>query len=791
MTRQLLNRPLGFWGLILLGCGSEVVHVPPLAFPAGSQALILATEDGEVLELVAYRLSPGQTLALEPVERYVGRYPIRLSAFFYAASLEALGLSEGAVPLVEEGQALSLAFGAQRAEVRGPAVQDWAPITVLDPPLSGLRFPAPDPAVCLDAGGCYTEESGQLGPCQTPCPTPTTLLPPAPPAPPELGPCSHGWRAVATPDGPRACEPWPEVGRQSCPEGQAHFPGTAGCGPVGAPCEGDYLSPLPAGPVRYVDPNAAPGGDGSLAAPFRTIGTALAGAPNGSVIALHQGSYREDVTLAGGVTLAGACAANTLLLPSGVGLRTSGADARALNLTIRGGTSGVEARGAGLSLFVSGLIVEGVRGNATTVDGGARLQIEDAAFKDTAGSNFGRGVGLMRRVISERSVGTGIFGTTGELTLEQVAVLDGQADSSGGARGVLLQGAAKVVADHLLIEGNRGVGVLAIGAELYAEDVVIRGTRFEPQNRGFGDGLQVGSGSTVAARRLWVRDNQRYNLMITGEGATFELAHGLITDAKSSDDGGAGSGLYLQATASASVSRSLVARTQGAAVLLNGLATDLALFDTTVRETGISPQNGGSVDGIRVEQGARILAARVWVQNISGQGVEVRDIGSTADLQDLVVEDTGRGECHSCSGVCANKSGAIERLLRARVRGSRGRGVWAHGAATVLRGYDLEVERSAASAACVNGNPASSPRSGDGIAAVDGGAIELLRFLSHNNEAGGLTVEQYLPDVVTSFWARDGVVEGNGTGAFLVEGYDPRRLAIGVIYRGNQVAVGP
>lgn len=190
MTRQLLNRPLGLWGLILLGCGSEVVHVPPLAFPAGSQALILATEDGEVLELVAYRLSPGQTLALAPVERYVGRYPIRLSAFFYAASLEALGLSEGAVPLVEEGQALSLAFGAQRAEVRGPAVQDWAPITVLDPPLSGLRFPAPDPAVCLDAGGCYTEESGQLGPCQTPCPTPTTLLPRPRPPRPSWGPAA-------------------------------------------------------------------------------------------------------------------------------------------------------------------------------------------------------------------------------------------------------------------------------------------------------------------------------------------------------------------------------------------------------------------------------------------------------------------------------------------------------------------------------------------------------------------------------------------------------------------------
>ncbi|MBK6683511.1 MAG: hypothetical protein IPG45_03495 [Deltaproteobacteria bacterium] len=785
------RRGLSLWGLVLLGCGPEVVAVPPLSFPTGSQALILATEDGEDLDLVAYPLSAGQTLALEPVERYVGRYPIRLSAFFYAARLETLGLSEGTVPIVDQGQALSLGFGAQRAEVRGLTVQDWSPLVVLDPPLSGVRIPAPDPEVCLGAGGCYIEENGEVGPCQVPCPTPTTLLPPAPPAPPVLGPCTQGWREVPTPDGPVACEPWPELGRQSCPSGQAHFPGTPGCGPVGVPCEGDYLNPLPAGPVRYVDPNAAAGGDGTLATPFRTIAAALAGAPSGVVLALRQGNYREDVSLSAGVTLAGACAANTILSPTGVGLRTSGADARALNLTIRGGTAGVEARGVGRSLFVKGLIVEGVSGDAATVDGGAHLEVEDAAFQDTGGSYFGRGVGALRRVILERSVGTGIFGSTGELTLQQVAVLDGVADPNGGSRGLLLQGGVTVVADHLLVEGNRGLGVLAIGAVLHADDVVVRGTRFEPQNRGFGDGLQVGSGSTVVARRLWVRDNQRYNLMITGEGASFELAHGLITDAIASDDDGAGSGLYLQATASASVSRALIARTDGAAVLLNGLATDLALFDTTIRETGVSPSDGGSIDGLRLEQGARILAARVVVQQISGQGVEVRDIGSTADLQDLVVEDTGRGECHPCSGVCASKSGAIEQLLRARIRASRGRGVWANGAATVLRAYDLEVEGSAASAPCVNSNPASSPRFGDGVAAVDGGEVELRRFYSHHNEAGGLTVEQYLPDVATSFWARDGVVEGNGTGAFLIEGYDARRLAIGVIYRDNTVAVGP
>src|SRR5688572_6021639 len=43
--------------------------------------------------------------------------------------------------------------------------------------------------------------------------------------------CPEGWREVEG-----ACSPWPEGGALECPEGEAHFPGTSGCEPVGTDC---------------------------------------------------------------------------------------------------------------------------------------------------------------------------------------------------------------------------------------------------------------------------------------------------------------------------------------------------------------------------------------------------------------------------------------------------------------------------------------------------------------------------------------------------------------------------
>ena len=146
-----------------------------------------------------------------------------------------------------------------------------------------------------------------------------TVAEPLPPAPPRLAippswDCPAGWRSVSVAEGISECTPWPEGGQLDCPAGEAHFPGTAGCALVGAPCPADgWPAALPAGrPVRYV---RAPGtaGDGSLTRPFGTINAAIAGATEGDVIAVASGTYDEFFVLPAGVALYGACAAETIL----------------------------------------------------------------------------------------------------------------------------------------------------------------------------------------------------------------------------------------------------------------------------------------------------------------------------------------------------------------------------------------------------------------------------------------------------------------------------------------------
>src|SRR5688572_19466561 len=149
---------------------------------------------------------------------------------------------------------------------------------------------------CGGGGGTMTPDAGGG----------STVTPPAPPEavqPPSLTPCPAGWREVApeTPDGVATCDPWPETGAADCVVGQAHFPGEPGCASVGAPCPaGDWPEGLPAGgAVRYVQAGATPGGDGTLGAPYATIGEALVAPPSGLIVAIAKGEYDENLALIG------------------------------------------------------------------------------------------------------------------------------------------------------------------------------------------------------------------------------------------------------------------------------------------------------------------------------------------------------------------------------------------------------------------------------------------------------------------------------------------------------------
>ncbi|MCZ7686077.1 MAG: DUF1565 domain-containing protein [Sandaracinaceae bacterium] len=109
----------------------------------------------------------------------------------------------------------------------------------------------------------------------------------------------------------------PEAGASSCAGGEAHFQGEAGCAPLGACPAGEWADGL-GGDVLFVRAGAS-GGDGSRASPFGTIAAALAAARAGTIVALSKGSFDEAVVLSSGVSLRGACAAETRLTAAGSG----------------------------------------------------------------------------------------------------------------------------------------------------------------------------------------------------------------------------------------------------------------------------------------------------------------------------------------------------------------------------------------------------------------------------------------------------------------------------------------
>jgi hypothetical protein len=87
------------------------------------------------------------------------------------------------------------------------------------------------------------------------------------------------------------------------------YPSVVDCGFLSNNCDSDpprNLSTLGAS-FYYVDPAAAPGGDGTPERPFATINDALKAPTRRDVLLLHSGTYHENVDLTYPVTLRGSC----------------------------------------------------------------------------------------------------------------------------------------------------------------------------------------------------------------------------------------------------------------------------------------------------------------------------------------------------------------------------------------------------------------------------------------------------------------------------------------------------
>jgi len=456
---------------------------------------------------------------------------------------------------------------------------------------------------------------------------------PMPPLPPVLTPCAAGW-VQSEIDGIPICEPWPGSMAPSCGDAEAAFPGEPACVALGSACpSGEFPEGLPTDvTVLYVSASASAGGDGSAVSPFDTIGGAMAEARTDTVIAVGKGVYDETVTLRAGVTLFGACVAETTLT-------SSASNPTAGVVTIAG--SGVEIRNL--------RIADAARAGITSTGRGSTATIRDLIVEDVAGFglDLGEGAFTLRRVAIRRTANPGLATVNGEVEAQWLEV------TGAGALGVLAEGSAAVIR---------------------LSDTVIRAGRADGAGN-FGNGVLANDGATVEGVRVAVLE-MRETAVTVGTGARLILRDSLVARVLGRvRDDLRGRGVATRGGGVVDVERTTVRNSRLEAVSLLQSEVPHRLADVVIAQTGPTG-NGFGGRGIAAHEGAIVEGVRVHIVDGFELGVFVFGAGTEVSLSDLVVRDIEAKASDDESGRGLNvDEGAVLTLDRALVERVRDIGV--------------------------------------------------------------------------------------------------------------------
>ncbi len=587
--------------------------------------------------------------------------------------------------------------------------------------------------------------------------TPVPPQPPAPASPAALTPCPSGWRVVPGPEAGDAatCEPWPETGYQACAIDAAHFPGRAGCERIGSLCPaGDWAEELPSGPATlFVSPTAAPGGDGSRPAPFASLHAALAAAPEGAVIALAKGTYTETVTLSHGVTLWGACVAETVLTAPGpenqpaVLVRTAGA--RLGNLRLEAPRIGVWLDGAGWTATLDDLVITGAHVVGLAAFNGARVSGARVVIRDTAPlsgtTDYGQGleVGTGATIeldevalLTTRDTAALVHGEGSFLALRDAVIADtdgATVDVGAAGHGMVVTLAAQAAGERLVFERNRKVSLYVDdAAQVTLTDTVIRDTRPSRDEPDDGGGVLVGSGAHLALQSSLVERSRMIGLFAYAASATLTdvVVRGTLPAGGSQT---LGNGLLAQAGAELVVTRCAVEGNHNVGLSAEGVGTRLVATDITVRRTRRQLVDGLAGSAFVFTDAASATVSRAVVDDNECGAVVANGGATELLLADAIIRGT-----HSCAADGLDGRGLVvqfgasviaQRLL---VEQNRGAGVLVAKVGSVLRMSDTLVQDTRG--AEVNGE------SGDGLHVQERAVAELNRVLLRRNREVGLFV---------------------------------------------------
>ena len=586
--------------------------------------------------------------------------------------------------------------------------------------------------------------------------------PPTPPAPastierPSLTPCPSGWRELPpdAEDDLATCEPWPEGGWEACEVGDAHFPGERSCAPIGSPCPaGIWPTDLPtAATLLWVNADAEAGGAGSLESPFTTVSAAVEAATEETVIAVAKGTYQENVRMAAGTTLWGACTAETRIVgpesdPARAVVLVQGVEANLHNLTITGPRIGVLVSGSRASAHLAGVLIDGAEGVGLSVT-------DQAALAARA---------LVVAATRERS-----------------------SDGDGG-QGLDVRNSARVELSRAVLRENRFCGASAstVGTSVRIEDTAVLATRSREADGYFGQGLLVYGGARLELLRSVVEGNRETAIEADGEETSLLVTDVVLRDTDPDAVGSRfGCGLFIYDGAEAELERVTVDRTRYTGVFVRDAGTTVEIADLVVRGTWCAAANECG-RGMEVLAGAELRLERGQLSDNTDFGVVAADPGTLLELNDLFVSGTrSNGENSAGGGLFAFDDAEVT-VDGGRFDDNRYAGVTAAGAGTSLTIADVVVEGTRARE--------NDLEQGRGLVVQNGARTEIERLeLIDNQEVAMFVAHPGTVLVAMDLWVGDTVARAGdgllGAGLYMHQGAVVE-LSRGVFERNREVAV--
>lgn len=535
--------------------------------------------------------------------------------------------------------------------------------------LAELRLPPFDHSSCL-ASGCLA--SGFDFPlCKATC----EIEPPAAPDLPELAQ-PPGW--VLDPDMTdrllisRPVQP-PLI---ECPATWAQLPGQAACTSLLVACPADGW---PTEAVNaYVDPGAAPGGDGSRPRPYAGIDEALANIAAPTRLALAVGRHAVPATLPERLVLVGACSQTVLvgeLVAQGqrLELRDLALESARSAVIVSSGAVGLErvlfippARSHNFALVIDGgslsattAVFQGTWGGVELRAG--RLHLAKAAIDARGGPGIRQrgGQGVVAEVVLRAQTASSAWGLLvdgGELQAREV-VIEGFAD--GGLRVAgRVEARGVIVRSNFASLGGSGFGIYLRGGELNLADSeisdhpaeglkVVEGGRAELTTVRFVDngsragvhGVTVDPTSELSGDDLVFSGASGVELSLEGtlaSQAPLRFRDLVVLSVRASEEFEA---LAVGRTGPVEIERALVIGGGNGAVVWSGLGAATGADWTLVpRGRGLRIFDGAAVDLARI----RVEGGTVPV-SVASNNLNFASVGSLRDLEVLANVDTRTG----------------------------------------------------------------------------------------------------------------------------------------------------